>query len=142
MYDREPGAFGPSSATLTLNADGSLTLMTGAVDTGTGSFTILQQIVAEEFQLPLESVHVVQGDTDTASWEVGAGGSRLTHMAGQSALLAVKELKDALIALAARYWGQLGQAADSIQLNAGQFLTKDEQTLNLAVLAAWGGRAG
>ena len=134
MYDREPGAFGPSSATLTLNADATLTLMTGAVDTGTGSFTILQQIVAEEFQLPLDRVHVVQGDTDTASWEVGAGGSRLTHMAGQSTLLAVQELKDALIALAAR---QMGQAADTIQLQAGQFSTGDGQQLDLKAFAIW-----
>lgn len=35
LYDREPGAFGPSSATLSLNADASLTLMAGAADTGT-----------------------------------------------------------------------------------------------------------
>lgn len=134
MYDREPGAFGPSSATLTLNADTSLTLMTGAADTGTGSYTILQQIVAEEFQLPLDRVQVVQGDTDTASWEVGAGGSRLTHMAGQATLLAVQKLKDALIALAAR---QMGQAAGTIQLQAGQFTAPDGQQLDLKAFATW-----
>ncbi|ETW99741.1 MAG: hypothetical protein ETSY1_13890 [Candidatus Entotheonella factor] len=139
MYDREPGAFGPSSATLTLNADASLTLMTGAADTGTGSYTILQQIVAEEFQLPLDVVQVVQGDTDTASWEVGAGGSRLTHMAGQSTLLAVRELKDALIVLAAR---QLGQETDAIQFQAGQFRAGDGQQLDFKALAAWAAEQG
>ena len=102
MYDREPGAFGPSSATLSIDADATLTLMTGAADTGTGSYTVLQQIVAEAMQLPLSQVSVVQGDTDTAGWEVGAGGSRLTHMAGQAALAAVRKLKDGLIGLAAR----------------------------------------
>ena len=139
MYDREPGAFGPSSATLTLNADATLTLMTGAVDTGTGSFTILQQIVAEEFQLPLERVSVVQGDTDTASWEVGAGGSRLTHMAGQSTLLAVQELKAALSGVAAQH---LNQAAEKIQFQAGYFLTGDEQQIDLATLATWAEQQG
>jgi xanthine dehydrogenase molybdenum-binding subunit len=134
MYDREPGAFGPSSATLSLNADSTLTLMTGAADTGTGSYTILQQIVAEEFQLPLERVNVVQGDTDTASWEVGAGGSRLTHMAGQATLLAVQELKAALIGVAAQH---LNQAAEKIQFQAGYFITQDEQRLDLAALATW-----
>ena len=134
LYEREPGAFGPSSATLSLNADASLTLMTGAADTGTGSFTILQQIVAEEFQLPLERVQVVQGDTDTAAWEVGAGGSRLTHMAGRATLLAVHALKDALIALAAQ---QMGQAADTIQLRAGRFIAQDGQHLDLKTFAAW-----
>ena len=139
MYDREPGAFGPSSATLTLNADASLTLMTGAADTGTGSYTILQQIVAEEFQLPLDRVQVVQGDTDTASWEVGAGGSRLTHMAGQATLLAVQELKDALIALAAK---QMGQDTDTVQLHAGQFTAQDGQHLDLRTFATWAAEQG
>ena len=133
LYDREPGAFGPSSATLSLNPDASLSLMTGAADTGTGSFTVLQQIVAEEFQLPLERVRVVQGDTDTAAWEVGAGGSRLTHMAGQATLLAVRALKDALIDLAAR---QMGCAADTVQLQAGQFVGQDGQGLDLHTFAA------
>ena len=133
LYEREPGAFGPSSATLSLNADASLTLMTGAADTGTGSFTILQQIVAEEFQLPLDRVQVVQGDTDTAAWEVGAGGSRLTHMAGRATLLAVHALKDALIALAAQ---QMGQAADTIQLRAGRFIAQDGRHLDLKTFAA------
>jgi xanthine dehydrogenase molybdenum-binding subunit len=94
----------------------------------------LQQIVAEEFQLPLERVNVVQGDTDTASWEVGAGGSRLTHMAGQATLLAVQELKAALIGVAAQH---LNQAAEKIQFQAGYFITQDEQRLDLAALATW-----
>src|SRR5207302_479947 len=64
IYDREPGGFGQSSATLGIAADRKLTLLTGAADTGTGSYTILQQIVAEELQVPLDSVTVIQGDTD------------------------------------------------------------------------------
>src|SRR5262249_57125105 len=86
MYDREPGAFGPSNATLSIDADARLTLLTGAADTGTGSYTVLQQVVAEELQVPLAAVTVVQGDTDTAAYEVGAGGSRFTHTAGQATL--------------------------------------------------------
>ena len=104
IYDREPGGFGQSSATLTLGADSKLTLVTGAADTGTGSYTVLQQIVAQELQVPLESVTVVQGNTDTALFEVGAGGSRLTHTAGQAAIVVVGELKQALLDLAAQYF--------------------------------------
>src|SRR5260370_20473270 len=95
MYDREPGAFGQSSATLTIDADARLTLMTGAADTGTGSYTVLQQIVAEELQVPLGSVTVVQGDTATAIFQVGAGGSRLTHTGVQAAIIAAPDMKQA-----------------------------------------------
>src|SRR5205807_3559116 len=89
--------------TLGIAADRKLTLLTGAADTGTGSYTILQQIVAEELQVPLDSVTVIQGDTDTAQFEVGAGGSRLTHTAGQATWLAARELKQALLDMAAQY---------------------------------------
>lgn len=134
MYDREPGAFGPSSATLDIDADARLTLMTGAADTGTGSYTVLQQIVAEAMQLPLSQVSVVQGDTDTAGWEVGAGGSRLTHMAGQAALAAVRALKDGLIGLAAR---QMETPRDQVEYRAGGFVrTQNAGRLTLTDLMA------
>jgi CO/xanthine dehydrogenase Mo-binding subunit len=139
MYDREPGAFGPSSATLSIDADARLTLLTGAADTGTGSYTVLQQIVAEELQLPLTAVTVVQGDTDTAAYEVGAGGSRLTHTAGQATLAATHELKQALLSLAAQ---RLGCAPARVQMQHGRFVTADGRSLDLAALMAWAAEQG
>jgi len=134
MYDREPGAFGPSSATLSIDADARLTLLTGAADTGTGSYTVLQQVVAEELHVPLAAVRVVQGDTDTAAYEVGAGGSRFTHTAGQATLAAAQELKQALITLAAQ---RLGCAPAQVQLHQGRFIAVDGHSLDLATLMAW-----
>ena len=139
MYDREPGAFGPSSATLSIDAEARLTLLTGAADTGTGSYTVLQQIVAEELQLPLTAVTVVQGDTDTAAFEVGAGGSRLTHTAGLATLAAARELKQALLSLAAHY---LNCAPAQVQLRPGRFLTDDGRSLELAPLMTWAAEQG
>jgi CO/xanthine dehydrogenase Mo-binding subunit len=139
MYDREPGAFGPSSATLSIDADARLTLLTGAADTGTGSYTVLQQIVAEELQVPLAAVRVVQGDTDTATFEVGAGGSRFTHTAGQATLAAAHELKQALLTLAAQ---RLGCALEQIHLQASHFVTANGHNLGLATLTAWAAEQG
>ena len=131
MYDREPGAFGPSSATLSIAANATLTLMTGAADTGTGSYTVLQQVVAEELQVPLESVRVVQGSTDSAPWEVGAGGSRLTHMAGQATLAAVRELKAGLTAFAARH---MESPPEQVAYEAGAFVNTNGQRLALPAM--------
>ncbi len=133
MYDREPGAFGPSSATLSIATDATLTLMTGAADTGTGSYTVLQQVVAEELQVPLESVRVVQGSTDSAPWEVGAGGSRLTHMAGQATLAAVRKLKQGLTAFAARH---MESPQEQVTYRAGEFVNTNGQRLALPTLTA------
>src|SRR5260370_33525151 len=119
MYDGEPGAFGQSSATLTIAANARLTLLTGAADTGTGSYTVLQQVVAEELQVPLGSVTVVQGDTATAIFEVGAGGSRLTHTGGQAAIMVARELRQALLPLAAKpLAGDQGQ----VEMRQGRFV--------------------
>jgi CO/xanthine dehydrogenase Mo-binding subunit len=139
MYDREPGAFGPSSATLSIDAEAKLTLLTGAADTGTGSYTVLQQIVAEELQAPLSTVTVVQGDTDTAAFEVGAGGSRFTHTAGQATLAAARELKQALMSLAAQ---RLGCTLEQVQAQPGRFVTDDGRSLELAILMAWAAEHG
>ncbi|HKA53781.1 MAG TPA: xanthine dehydrogenase family protein molybdopterin-binding subunit, partial [Candidatus Binatia bacterium] len=139
MYDREPGAFGPSSATLSIDIDAKLTLLTGAADTGTGSYTVLQQIVAEELQVPLAAVTVVQGDTDTAGYEVGAGGSRFTHTAGQATLAATRELKQTLMNLAAQ---RLGCRPAHVQLHQGRFVSTEGYGLDLASLMAWAAERG
>jgi CO/xanthine dehydrogenase Mo-binding subunit len=139
MYDREPGSFGPSSATLSIDTEAKLTLLTGAADTGTGSYTVLQQIVAEELQAPLTAVTVVQGDTDTAAYEVGAGGSRFTHTAGLATLAAAQELKQALVTLAAQ---RLGCAPEQIQLHQGRFIAADGHGLDLTALMAWAAEQG
>jgi len=139
MYDREPGAFGPSNATLSIDADARLTLLTGATDTGTGSYTVLQQIVAEELQVPLTAVTVVQGDTDTAAFEVGPGGSRFTHTAGLATQAAARALKEALAALVAQ---RLGCAPEQVQFQAGHFIAVDGTSLDLATLTAWAAEQG
>ncbi len=48
---------------LALGADGRATIFSGKVDLGTGIRTAMAQIAAEELDLPLDRVTVVQGDT-------------------------------------------------------------------------------
>src|SRR5579864_903645 len=43
--------------------DGKVTAFTGRIDTGTGTQTVYCQAVAEELDIPVESVSVVMGDT-------------------------------------------------------------------------------
>ncbi len=107
FYDRHVGS-GQSSVVLTVDAEGQATLVTVAPDTGTGSHTIFQQIVAEELQLPLSDVHVVAGDTDSVLNDGGVGGSRVTHVTGQATLRADQAAR-AILARA---------AADALNMNA------------------------
>jgi CO/xanthine dehydrogenase Mo-binding subunit len=139
MYEREPGSFGPSSATVKVDASGRLTLLTGAADTGTGAYNVLQQIVAEELQVPRTSVSVVVGDTDTATYEVGSSGSRLTHTGGQAALMVAREVRQALVELAASY---LGCNAQDVRIIEGRFTAAGGKNADLPSLMAWAAARG
>jgi len=92
---------GQSHAEVALERDGRVSLLTTIPDTGTGSHTILAQIVAETLTLPLDQVRVVVGNTDAFPFDAGAGGSRVTHVAGQAALMAAQGTKEELVKKAA-----------------------------------------
>ncbi len=93
---------GETGIAVTAEADGSLTVLSPTVDQGTGTHTILRQLVAEQMQLALEQVRAVTGDTDTVPYDTGARASRVTYVAGLAVERACNELRDKLAAHAAR----------------------------------------
>jgi nicotinate dehydrogenase subunit B len=74
---------------LAVGADGRITLYSGKVELGTGVYTALIQIVAEEFSVPVDRVRIVQGDTlltpdqgpTFASLSIQSGGMQIRHAA-------------------------------------------------------------
>jgi carbon-monoxide dehydrogenase large subunit len=132
MYERTPGG-GKSEEILSIDGDAQITLLTAVPDTGTGSHTILQQIIAEELQVPLEVVAIQSGNTDTAAFDAGAGGSRVTHGAGQATLAAATELRTALIDLAARV---LNTDPERVRLHDGSYVDENGHRLALNDLMA------
>jgi len=108
---------GDANAQLSVERDGSVTLLTTVPDTGTGSHTVLRQIVAETLSLPVEQVTVKIGTTDAFETESGAGGSRVTHVAGQAAYQAAQALHTLICEVAAQV---LGCPAAQVMLNDGR----------------------
>jgi nicotinate dehydrogenase subunit B len=74
---------------LAIGADGTVTVYSGKVDLGTGVRTALIQIVAEELDVPVSSVSLIQGDTQLTpdqgpsygSLSIQNGGMQLRHAA-------------------------------------------------------------
>jgi len=122
ISDLPPGT-GKSTARVSIDEQGEVSLQMALWDTGTGAHTILRQVVAEELNIPVEHVSMVVKDTDAVPWESGSGGSRVTYTAGQATLRATRELKGKLTALAA---GLLGCAEDHVRLQDGCFIV-DQQ---------------
>ena len=98
-------AANPSAAVVMVNEDGTATLLTGTVETGQGSLTVLAQIVAEELGIATDSVHVVSADTDTTPLDTGAIASRTTYVTGNAARLAAAKAKEILFEVAAPLLG-------------------------------------
>jgi xanthine dehydrogenase YagR molybdenum-binding subunit len=108
--------FIPNKAGVGVDKDGVVTLRQTMTDLGTGSFTILAQIVGETLGVPLEQVRVDIGRSD-APPAMGSGGQFGAASAGSAALAAGMNLRKALAELAAAdpasplYGGPAEQAA-------------------------------
>ncbi len=98
-------AANPSAAVVKVNEDGTATLLTGTVETGQGSLTILAQIAAQELGIATDDVHVVSADTDTTPMDTGAIASRTTYVTGNAVRLAAQKAKEMLIEVAAPLLG-------------------------------------
>lgn len=97
-----PTGTGESSAVVIVNSDGSVNIISGSSDPGTGARTILCQIVAEALKIPMERITINLVDTDSAPYDQGAGAGRTTFVAGHSAYRAAMEVRKELIASAAK----------------------------------------
>ena len=84
-----------------LETDGTVILNSGGADLGTGLDTISAKIVCEQLKVPMERVTVVSGDTDSCVFDTGAYASSGTFFSGNASLVAVKKLKEMILAEAA-----------------------------------------
>jgi len=88
------------NAFLRIGEDGRVTGFTGKVELGQGIITSLAQMLADELDVPLESVAMVMGDTDLCPWDRGTFGSMTTRFFGPPFRAAAAEAKAVLIELA------------------------------------------
>jgi carbon-monoxide dehydrogenase large subunit len=100
-YIEACGANGPEAAIVRLEADGSITVLTGSQSTGQGHATAYAQIIADHLDVPPERVTVIQGDTERIKTGMGTGGSSSIPCGGASIAGAARKLADNLRSLAA-----------------------------------------
>ncbi|MBI4276980.1 MAG: xanthine dehydrogenase family protein molybdopterin-binding subunit [Armatimonadetes bacterium] len=93
---------GSSGCFAKINADGTVTLLTGAVEIGTGALTGAAQVLAEELGVKASDVTIISADTHGTPYDYGAQGSRTAFSVGNAARSAAQELKRQLLHLAAQ----------------------------------------
>jgi carbon-monoxide dehydrogenase large subunit len=98
IIQKHPGV-NATGATLIIDRSARVIVKTGIPEQGSGSHTILEQIVAEELQIPQEFITVEVGSTDDLpNSGMGSGASSVSHSMGQAVLSAARQLRAQLIA--------------------------------------------
>jgi CO/xanthine dehydrogenase Mo-binding subunit len=95
-----PGGYEPAAAVCRFDADGRLTVITGAADM-TGVETGFAAIAADAFGVDPSSVRVVTADTGSAPYAGTSGGSKATYTVGRAVERAAVDARERLLAVAA-----------------------------------------
>ena len=94
---------GPAAAVALVNPDGTVTLTEGSPDIGGTRASVSQQL-AEVLGIAVEDVRPQIGDTDSIGFTSNTGGSSVTFKTGFAAYTAAQDVKQQMIARAARIW--------------------------------------
>ena len=108
---------GRFAAKISMNSSGRPTLHMAFWDTGTGSHTVLRQMVAQELSVPVDEVDIDLLDTSEMPFSSGSGGTRVTYTAGQAVVGAARDLKRQLIRAAAPL---LDSPEEDVSLQSGR----------------------
>jgi CO/xanthine dehydrogenase Mo-binding subunit len=104
------------NAFLRIGEDGQVTGYTGKIEMGQGVITSLAQMLADELDVPYDSVHMVMGDTALCPWDRGTFGSMTTRFFGPPFRAAAAEARAVLVELAAE---KLGVPKDRLKTKDG-----------------------
>ncbi len=128
-------------ASVKMNDDGSFNLLIGATDLGTGSDTVIAQMVAEVLGVPLEDVITYSSDTDFTPFDKGAYASSTTYISGAAAVKAAEQAAERIKIRAAKMLNVVGAdghpplQAHDIRLATRQALAPDGRSVPLTEIA-------
>jgi xanthine dehydrogenase YagR molybdenum-binding subunit len=113
-----PTHVGAAAARVRLTADGKARVQIAAHDLGTGAYTVIGQIAAEELGIPLSSVSVELGDSNLPPAPV-AGGSNTTASACSAVMKACEAIRSKLSSSRPASDGRSAEDKSTIGSSAG-----------------------
>ena len=121
------GGGGRSSANMSVNPDGTVSLVEGSVDIG-GSRAAMAMIAAEMLGIPYEDVRPVVVDTETVGYTDPTVGSRTTSATGYAVYNASRSVVEQMVERAARLWDI---KAEEVEFTDGLFSSQADPELKL-----------
>jgi CO/xanthine dehydrogenase Mo-binding subunit len=113
----------PASATVKVHSDGTVEVRHGSIEMGQGINTVITQIAAEEFGIPVNCVKIVHGDTTVCPQDHGPVSSRSTFFTGNAVRLACQDAKMRLFEMASN---KLGISPDKLGIGDGEIFVTSE----------------
>lgn len=115
----------PCEASVALRPDGTARVACGTQDIGTGTYTILAQIVSSRTGIPIDKVEVVLGDTSLPPGPI-SGGSMVTASVIPAVLQAADKAIETLKTAASKTPGSKlhGKSADDLSFTNGRIHLK------------------
>ena len=134
---------GETCASLTVNEDGTVSLMAGTPDIG-GLRASLAMVAADELGVPYDKVRPIIGDTGSVGYNFLTGGSRSAFSGSMAVVEAAKQIKADLCTRAAKLWEL---APDQVAFENGQVKPVGDtngrhKPLSVADLAKVAGKTG
>ncbi len=114
----------PAYVTVHVNPDGTVVARSGTQDIGTGTRTVVAQIVAEELGVELGAVRVEIGDTNDAYAPISAGSLTVASV-GPAARLAAADARAQLLEAAA---GLFETPASELRIERGSVVGRGRRT--------------
>jgi CO/xanthine dehydrogenase Mo-binding subunit len=110
------GGLQPTSATVKLNPDGTLAVLTGQVDIA-GTNIALAQIASTAFGVDIEKVKITTGDTDVAPVTGLSAGSKTIYTVGVAVMQAAQNARKQALEIAA---GELEAGVQDLEIVDGR----------------------
>lgn len=124
---------GKTALIFKLAGDGSVEVVTGVPDQGSGSYTVIRRVASAVLSVGPERIRVRHGTTAEALTDPGAGGSRVTHIVGEAARTGATTLRERLLDLAAEV---MGWPSGKIRLEHDRFVSESGESASFEEVAA------
>jgi xanthine dehydrogenase YagR molybdenum-binding subunit len=109
----------PAYATVRIHPDGSIDVLTGTQDLGTGARTIFAQVAAEALGARVEDVRVILGDTERTPFTPNSWGSMTTPSVAPAVRMAAEEAHERLLEAASEL---IGIAPECLTIRDGMII--------------------
>ena len=126
----------PTGATVRLNPDGSLNVLTGQVDIA-GTNIALAQIAASTYGVDVDQVRITTGDTDSAPVTGLSAGSKTVYTVGSAVLEAAKDARRQTLDIAA---AEMEASVHDLEIEDGRVVVRGvpDRSITLAQIGKKG----